>query len=278
MSSPLPTIPDPGGTLESVTAAVRVIRQSLNILTANSLPGASGLSVGAQVFATTESVAGQTASIVNQIDKISASLSATWGVSINVAGYITGISLAGTATTSSFTIEADQFNLIMPGYAATPVMSVASVNGTPTLAFNGSIVADSTILNPGIANNAVSNSSGQNSVTSIASVSLTVQAGARVGVIAGYGGGNAAAAGGTMTLLVNGVSVATQAVSGANINGLAFVGGTWVLTVTGHVLFATTLITNYISAGGTDVIEISVVDSTSAPVAPTSILAFGLSK
>lgn len=267
MSSPFPTIPDPGGTLQSIAASVRVIRQSLNIVTANSLPGASGLSKGSQVFATSESLASTSESVAGhsaQINSLSASLKATWGVRVNATGWVVGISLAGSSSIAPFTVEADQFKLIMTGYPATPVMTVANVGGVPALALDGGIIADATILNASIADNAVSNSDGQNSATSIASVTLNVVAGARVGVIATYSGGVALAATGTLAILVNGTQVVSQPLHGVNASG--------------YTLYPSTLVFHYITAGGTDTIEVTAVDGTSAAVAAVSILVFELSK
>jgi len=240
------------------------MRQSLNIVTANSLPGASGLSKGAQVFATSESIANLTDSVGGQISSLSTSLGATWGIRVNGTGYVVGIALAGSSNIAPFTVEADKFSLIMPGYSATPVMAVANIGGTPALALDGGSIADNTILNASIADNAVSNSSAQNSATGTASVSLGTVAGARVGVIATYSGGVALAATGTLAILVNGTRVISQPLHGVSASG--------------YTLYPSTLVFHYISGGGIDTIEVTAVDGTTAAVASVSVLILELSK
>lgn len=62
---------------------------------------------------------------------------------------ISGLELISDASSnvpiSEFNVTADKFNLYHPSYGKKAVMSVQSINGTPTLAIAGDIVADGTI-------------------------------------------------------------------------------------------------------------------------------------
>lgn len=84
---------------------------------------------------------------------INGTLAATYGVTLDVNGYVSGFqALNGGSAGSAFNVRADAFNLVMPNFSATPVLRVSNVNGTPTLAFDGRIIADGTVLNGSVAN------------------------------------------------------------------------------------------------------------------------------
>jgi len=71
---------------------------------------------------------------------------ASYGVKLDVNGYITGFELlSGGTGVSAFTVSADEFFFITPGYSSTRVMSISTINGVPGLAFNGNFIADGTL-------------------------------------------------------------------------------------------------------------------------------------
>jgi hypothetical protein len=83
---------------------------------------------------------------------INGTLAATYGVTLDVNGYVSGFqAINGGSAGSTFDVRADAFNLVMPNFSATPVLRVSNVNGTPTLAFDGRIIADGTLLNNSVA-------------------------------------------------------------------------------------------------------------------------------
>lgn len=281
MASPFPPIPDPGGDLASLSACVRTMRQTIQLLTAAALPDGSKLSSGAKVFALKDDVAGATKNFNLQLTTLRALVAAKWAIKVDVDGNVAGIELIGTGETSEFNILADQFNVTLPGYSAQPVMVVAEVEGVPTLAFNGNIIADGSVLNGGIGANAVSHSAGQNSLTGEASVMLDVRTGSRVGIIAGFGGSDlAAAASGTLAISVGGVQVASQTINGFERTHLVFIPPSTLLPVhDGYTLFPSTSIYTYLASGdGVLDVEVSAKDATNALVGPTNIMAFELSR
>jgi hypothetical protein len=280
MSSPFPPIPDPGGDLASLAACVRTMRQTLQLLTAAALPDGSKLSTGAKVYALKEDVAGVTKNFNQQVITLRALVAAKWAVKVDVDGNVAGIELIGTGESSAFNILADQFNITLPGYSPVPVMSVAEVDGVPTLAFDGNIIADGTVLNPGIGENAVSNSAGQNSSGGEASVLLDVRAGSRIGIIAGFGGnGGTAAPNGSLSLYIGSDEVASQNIPGVQNVSWVWSGTAWIPTVSGNSLHPSTLVYAHTAAeDGTLDITVEALDDSPAQQGPTSILAFELSR
>ena len=105
--------------------------------------------VALDVTSLSASVGSNTATIsttVAAVAVLNGITAASYGVSLDVNGYITGFQvLNGGAGVSAFTVRADEFDFIMPGYSSTRVMVVSPVNGVATLAFNGNLIADGTI-------------------------------------------------------------------------------------------------------------------------------------
>jgi hypothetical protein len=119
-------------------------------------------------------------------------LAGTYGVTLDVNGYVSGFqAINGGSAGSVFNIRADAFNLVMPNFSATPVLRVMNVNGTPTLAFDGQIIADGTVLTGGIRNNAVTNSAGASGAGDSGPVTINVRKGSRIAVTGYYAGGDA---------------------------------------------------------------------------------------
>lgn len=89
---------------------------------------------------------------------INGTLSASYGVTLDTNGYMTGFNLLSTGVgTGTFDIRADVMRLVMPGYSAQPVMTINNLNGTPTLTFNGSIIADNSVQNASYSSGSLGN-------------------------------------------------------------------------------------------------------------------------
>jgi len=180
-------------------------------------------STATQVTTLSSTVAGHTASI-QTVNTAVGNIGAQHSVAIDVNGYVSGFQLinagnnvAGPA--SAFNIRADSFNITLPGYAPTPVMTVQAVNGVPQLAFKGNIIADGTINTPSVANYAISDNRGYTAVGSNSAPigGMYLNSGDRVSIIGTGGGGGAQAGGqGTLTVywarIVNGNTVDSGAV------------------------------------------------------------------
>jgi hypothetical protein len=151
-------------------------------------------------------------------------LAATYGVTLDVNGYVSGFQvLNGGSAGSVFNIRADSFNMVMPNFSATPVLRVMNVNGTPTLAFDGQIIADGTVLTGGLKNNAVTNSAGATGAGDSGQVSINVRKGSRIAVTGYYAGGDTRsifAAASSIVLTVNGQDHSFN-IPFAAINGFA---------------------------------------------------------
>jgi hypothetical protein len=74
---------------------------------------------------------------------------ARYSVTLDVNGYATGFSLFNGGTgVSTFTVVADKFQVAYPaaGYPAPiPILTVASVNGVPKIAFRADMIGDGSI-------------------------------------------------------------------------------------------------------------------------------------
>lgn len=208
-------------------------------------------------------------------------LAAAYSVDLDVNGYATGFKLTnGGPGTSTFQIRADKFTVALPGYSAQPVMSVQNVNGVPTLAFNGNIIADGTLLNAGIGANAVSNSAGASSSGGSCSVNLPVRAGSRIAVFAsfgGYAGGTDAI--GLITLTVGGSSVATQTIAGINFGSSGSEGFAASGSAQQYLLIPSLLLYTFTAgSAGTLTIAMSAAGNGGTQRGPTSLVAMELSK
>ncbi|MGY3689935.1 hypothetical protein ACVIGA_000015 [Bradyrhizobium sp. USDA 3240] len=75
---------------------------------------------------------------------------ASWGVSINVNGVVTGsIRLDGGANWSAFIVQSDKFQVQLPGYnggAAIPVFTVGTINGLPAVGVAANVYLDGSIF------------------------------------------------------------------------------------------------------------------------------------
>lgn len=78
------------------------------------------------------------------------SLANKWVLQVNAGGRVAGIALASdsTGSASAMVMLADKFAFVQPDGSGTPrqVMIIGSVDGTPTLGFDGTVIIDGTIL------------------------------------------------------------------------------------------------------------------------------------
>lgn len=75
---------------------------------------------------------------------------ASYGVTLDVNGYVTGYKLINSGTGSSaFVITADKFQIALPSAgisgAPVPIFTIANVNGSPKTALRGDVFADGTV-------------------------------------------------------------------------------------------------------------------------------------
>tara|TARA_R110002167_G_scaffold60282_4_gene170438 strand:- start:1520 stop:4921 length:3402 start_codon:yes stop_codon:yes gene_type:complete len=135
--------------------AAKVTHIRLNIKTLNNSGTATTLyvkNVRVNPVANTAAVAGRTAIRTEQIARASETgeLFAQYTVKVDTNGYVSGFGLASTLRDSvpysEFTIIADKFSIVNPGSPAKIPFILADVNGVSTLALDGNLVADGSIL------------------------------------------------------------------------------------------------------------------------------------
>ena len=133
---------------------------------------------------------------------INGQLAASYSIKVDANGNWAGLQIInGGGTTNAIKLRADLLTLTLPGYSEQPVMSVANINGVPTLAFNGAIIADASLSAQQIAANSISQNAFQSVTNTAASsasatiASLVLKAGDRVLLLGSYAGGDAFTAG-----------------------------------------------------------------------------------
>lgn len=96
------------------------------------------------------SIDGVEASVTAQslvIGTINGHLAASWGVTLDVNNYISGVYQLNDGTSSSFVINTDFFAIAKPGVLTpTTIFSIQTVNGVSTMALKGDFIADGTII------------------------------------------------------------------------------------------------------------------------------------
>lgn len=103
----------------------------------------------AQSVTTVSTQVGSNSASISSLQSSVNGISAQWVLQLNVNNRITGIKLAGNATSTSFSVLADQFSIALPGNpGATPVVpfTVGSVNGVPTVGITGNLIVDGSIF------------------------------------------------------------------------------------------------------------------------------------
>jgi hypothetical protein len=139
--------------------AAAVDEEKLARITADQALAAETLTLSATIggnFSTVNTVAAAFAAL-------NGTLGATYGVTLDVNGYVSGFqAINGGSAGSAFNVRADLFNLVMPNFSATPVLRISNVNGTPTLAFDGRIIADNSLLNNSVADENITTIRGTN--------------------------------------------------------------------------------------------------------------------
>jgi len=120
-----------------------------NLITQWSVYAGPDLAVAKSESEVLASINGNTASITTNstaIANINGALAAAWTVTLDVNGFVSGLKLYNTGTTSNFTIITDSFLIAKPGAAGpTPVFALGTSNGTGKLILRGDMIADGTI-------------------------------------------------------------------------------------------------------------------------------------
>lgn len=103
------------------------------------------------VTTTNATLGGQSVSITNNttaIASINTGLLASWSMTLNVAGHISGLKLLSDGTTAAFVIETNVFQVSNPaafGGAAQTVFTLQTVSGVTQMALRGDFIADGAI-------------------------------------------------------------------------------------------------------------------------------------
>jgi hypothetical protein len=80
------------------------------------------------------------------VGTIEGHLAASWGLTLDVNNYITGMYLLNDGTTSAFVINTDNFSIAKPGVLTpTTIFSIQTVDGVSTMALKGDFIADGVI-------------------------------------------------------------------------------------------------------------------------------------
>lgn len=144
--------------IDGALASISTVSGDLSAL-AGTVAG-QGTSIGALAadLSTVETTANGNTTSISTLSASVDGIAAQWGVSVNANGRITGaITLNGLSNVSTVGVLADKFLIVNPtddGNTITP-FSVGLVNGVSTVAVDGTLVIDGTILARHIAANAI---------------------------------------------------------------------------------------------------------------------------
>lgn len=157
LSASIETVSTIASSTESAFASYQItVNAQLGALSATTTTTASSLAslnsaYSSYVITTNASLNGLSSSITTTqtaVAGINGQLAASYGVSLDVNGYMSGFKLLNGGGTSAFIIRADLFQIAVPGTSSgTPqtVFQLAFVNGIAKIAFRGDMLADGTI-------------------------------------------------------------------------------------------------------------------------------------
>lgn len=161
------TVSSQGASITSNTAAISTANG--NIASLSTTVTAQGVSITSNTSA---------------ISTINGNLSGRYTLDIDVNGKIAGFSLINGGASSTFDIRADKFNIWATGYSNTPVFSVSTIGGVAAVTINGNRLGDLSVLNNGLANNAVTNQGLSSGSGNSGTITFPVRAGSTVRVTA----------------------------------------------------------------------------------------------
>lgn len=144
--------------IDGALASISTVSGDLSTLAGT--VASQGTSIGALAadVTTVETTANGNTATITTLSASVDGIAAQWGVSVNANGRITGaITLNGMSNVSTVGVLADKFLIVNPtddGNTITP-FSVGLVNGVSTVAVDGTLVIDGTILARHIAANAI---------------------------------------------------------------------------------------------------------------------------
>ncbi len=148
------------------------------------------------------------------LSSINGVLAGRYTVKLDAGGNIVGMSfIAGGGDTSRVAFLADNFTISSPSHPDLVAFGILNINGTPQLAINGNNIGDLSLLNPAIANNAVSNrASASGPSGNTGAIGFDVRAGATILLVLSTSdiyniGSSAVAAGPTLRITLNGSMV-----------------------------------------------------------------------
>jgi hypothetical protein len=79
------------------------------------------------------------------VSGINGRLAASYAVTLDVNGYVSGVKLLSDGSTSFAAFAVDHFTVGTPGYSSIPVFDIGTVGGVATIIIRGSLLADGTV-------------------------------------------------------------------------------------------------------------------------------------
>jgi hypothetical protein len=99
-----------------------------------------------QISVDIDGVQANVTTLASVVGTIEGHLAASWGLTLDVNNYISGMYLLNDGTTSSFVINTDYFAIAKPGVLTpTTIFSIQTVDGVSTMALKGDFIADGII-------------------------------------------------------------------------------------------------------------------------------------
>lgn len=144
------------------TLSAQIAGNTASIATTNAALATTNSTIASTTSTLSAQIAGNTSTISTHstaIASINGALAASWGVTTNVNGYVTGIQLLnGGGGISAFTVTADTFKVAFPSHTGgdpQDVFAISNVSGSPKLTLRGDMIADGLIVSRALATGAV---------------------------------------------------------------------------------------------------------------------------
>lgn len=131
-----------------ITTVAADVADNSAAISAEAIARADGDSALAATVSTVSTTVGSHTASISTINASIDGLRASWSVSVNVDGNVTGlVRLSGDNQSSYFTVLADSFLVARPdGTNATAMFGVGQVNGVTQVGINGNLIIDGSVL------------------------------------------------------------------------------------------------------------------------------------
>lgn len=132
------------------------VEQNLAAIQTEATARASGDAATTSLVNTLQTtVNGNTSSISSNLSSING-LNAQWTIKTDVNGYVAGVGLSNSGTSSEFIVLADKFAVVYAGQPKVVPFVVGLINGVSTIGMTGNLIVDGTIATNAIKANAIS--------------------------------------------------------------------------------------------------------------------------